>query len=81
MSFVSLFEVQKLAECVKKYLEDEEEWKNIDQEVPLKAVMDEFPDEPAYKKCKATLNSSSKFDTLVYMYIIYILHYFEVILR
>ncbi|XP_050945856.1 aluminum-activated malate transporter 9-like [Cucumis melo] len=53
-----------LQECVKKYLEDEEEWKNIDQEVPLKAVMDEFPDEPAYKKCKATLNSSSKFDTL-----------------
>ena len=50
---------------MKKYLEDEE-WKNIDQEVPLKAVMDEFPDEPAYKKCKATLNSSSKFDTLVY---------------
>lgn len=55
-----------LTECVKKYLEDEGSQNIIGQELQLpKAVMDEFPDEPAYKKCKATLNSSAKFDTLV----------------
>ncbi|XP_038876064.1 aluminum-activated malate transporter 9-like isoform X2 [Benincasa hispida] len=52
-----------LQECVKKYLEDQGEWQNF-EELPLKALMDEFPNEPAYKKCKATLNSSSKFETL-----------------
>ncbi|KAG6606059.1 Aluminum-activated malate transporter 9, partial [Cucurbita argyrosperma subsp. sororia] len=50
-----------LQECVNKYLEDE--GSNIGQQLP-KAVMDEFPDEPAYKKCKATLNSSAKFEAL-----------------
>ncbi|XP_044487572.1 aluminum-activated malate transporter 9-like [Mangifera indica] len=51
-----------LEECAKKYLEDE----GLDQDHPefSKTVMDEFPDEPAYKKCKATLNSSSKLDYL-----------------
>ncbi|CAI9094215.1 OLC1v1029912C1 [Oldenlandia corymbosa var. corymbosa] len=49
-----------LEECVKKYLADDgsnhPEFSN--------AVMDEFPDEPAYKKCRSTLNSSSKLETL-----------------
>ncbi|XP_044476790.1 aluminum-activated malate transporter 9-like [Mangifera indica] len=49
-----------LEECVKKYLEDE----GLDYPEFSKTVMDEFPDEPAYKKCKATLNSSSKLDSL-----------------
>ncbi|XP_023532729.1 aluminum-activated malate transporter 9-like [Cucurbita pepo subsp. pepo] len=52
-----------LQECVNKYLEDEGSVHNIGQQLP-KAVMDEFPDEPAYKKCKATLNSSAKFEAL-----------------
>ncbi|XP_031272856.1 aluminum-activated malate transporter 9-like isoform X2 [Pistacia vera] len=49
-----------LEECVKKYLEDE----GLDHPEFSTTLMDEFPDEPAYKKCKATLNSSSKLDSL-----------------
>lgn len=52
------------SECVKKYLEDE----GLDHPEFSKTVMDEFPDEPAYKNCKATLNSSSKLDSLVLVY-------------
>ncbi|XP_050269117.1 aluminum-activated malate transporter 9-like [Quercus robur] len=49
-----------LEECVKKYLEDEE------SEHPefTKNVMDDFPDEPAYKKCRTTLNSAAKLESL-----------------
>ncbi|KAL8543545.1 hypothetical protein ACS0TY_004194 [Phlomoides rotata] len=48
-----------LEECVGKYLEDGVE----DQEF-TKTVMDEFPDEPAYRKCRSTLNSSAKLESL-----------------
>ncbi|KAL3498934.1 hypothetical protein ACH5RR_041666 [Cinchona calisaya] len=51
-----------LEECVKKYLEDDgsnnPEFSNT--------VMDEFPDEPAYKKCRSTLNSSAKLESLAH---------------
>ncbi|KAJ0962946.1 hypothetical protein J5N97_028068 [Dioscorea zingiberensis] len=49
-----------LEECVKKYLTDD------GSESPefVKTVNDEFPDEPAFHKCRATLNSSSKLDSL-----------------
>ncbi|KAI6702055.1 hypothetical protein NL676_011191 [Syzygium grande] len=49
-----------LEECVKKYLEDD----GSDHPEFSKTVMDEFPDEPAYRKCRATLNSSAKLDSL-----------------
>ncbi|KAJ4832355.1 hypothetical protein Tsubulata_002153 [Turnera subulata] len=49
-----------LEECVKKYLEDE----GLEHPEFCKTVMDEFPDEPNYKKCKSTLNSSAKLETL-----------------
>lgn len=49
-----------LQECIKKYLEDD----GSDSLEFTKNVMDDFPDEPAYKRCKATLNSSSKIETL-----------------
>lgn len=49
-----------LEECVKKYLEDD----GSDHPEFAKTVMDEFPDEPAYRKCRATLNSSAKLDSL-----------------
>ncbi|KAK9147351.1 hypothetical protein Scep_006108 [Stephania cephalantha] len=48
-----------LEECVRKYLEVDD---GPDQF--SKTVMDEFPDEPAYKICKAALNSSAKLETL-----------------
>ncbi|KAF4354803.1 hypothetical protein F8388_018007 [Cannabis sativa] len=49
-----------LEECVRKYLsEDGSEHAEF-----FKTVMDEFPDEPAYKKCKTTLNSSAKLENL-----------------
>lgn len=49
-----------LEECVKKYLSDD------GSEHPdfSKTVMNDFPDEPAFKKCRATLNSSAKIDSL-----------------
>lgn len=31
-----------------------------------KTVMDDFPDEPAYRKCRSTLNSSAKLESLVW---------------
>ncbi|MQL91798.1 hypothetical protein Taro_024412 [Colocasia esculenta] len=49
-----------LEECVKKYLRDD----GSDKPEFVKKVMDDFQDEPAFKKCKATLNSSSKLDSL-----------------
>ncbi|XP_022892972.1 aluminum-activated malate transporter 9-like [Olea europaea var. sylvestris] len=50
-----------LEECVKKYLEDD----GSEHEEFSKTVMDEFPDEPAYRKCKSTLISSAKLESLV----------------
>ncbi|GMY30444.1 aluminum-activated malate transporter 9-like [Fagus crenata] len=49
-----------LEECVKKYLEDE----GLEHPEFLKTVLDEFPDEPAYKKCRSTLNSAAKLESL-----------------
>ncbi|XP_043718099.1 aluminum-activated malate transporter 9-like [Telopea speciosissima] len=49
-----------LQECVRKYLEDD----GSEHPEFSKTVMDEFPDEPAYKKFKATLNSSATIDSL-----------------
>ncbi|KAH9775280.1 hypothetical protein KPL71_006363 [Citrus sinensis] len=57
-SFNSL--ADSLEECVKKYLEDD----GLDHPDFTKTLMDEFPDEPAYKKCKNTLNSSAKLESL-----------------
>ncbi|KAL2517226.1 Aluminum-activated malate transporter 9 [Abeliophyllum distichum] len=49
-----------LEECVRKYLEDD------GSEYPefSKTVMDDFPDEPAYRKCRSMLNSSAKLESL-----------------
>jgi hypothetical protein len=52
-----------ILECVKKYLEDE----GLDHPEFSKTVMDEFPDEPNYRRCKSTLNSSAKLESLVNM--------------
>ena len=52
-----------ILECVKKYLEDE----GLDHPEFSKTVMDEFPDEPNYRRCKSTLNSSAKLESLVEM--------------
>ncbi|KAI7989176.1 Aluminum-activated malate transporter 9 [Camellia lanceoleosa] len=49
-----------LEECVRKYLEDD----GSDHPEFSKTVMDEFPDEPAYRKCRSTLNSSAKLESL-----------------
>ncbi|KAK4797430.1 hypothetical protein SAY86_029756 [Trapa natans] len=49
-----------LEECVKKYVEDD----GLDHPEFSKTVMDEFPDEPAYRRCRTTLNSSAKLDSL-----------------
>ncbi|XWS48862.1 hypothetical protein CRYUN_Cryun13aG0112900 [Craigia yunnanensis] len=57
-SFNSL--ADSLEECVKKYLEDD----GLDHPEFSKTVMDEFPDEPAYRKCRNTLNSSAKLESL-----------------
>ena len=51
----------EISECVKKYLEDD----GLDHPEFSKTVMDEFPDEPAYRKCRTTLNSSAKLESLV----------------
>lgn len=48
-------------ECVKKYLSDD----GSDHPEFAKTVMDDFPHEPAFKKCRATLNSSAKLESLV----------------
>ncbi|KAK1320263.1 Plastidial pyruvate kinase 2 [Acorus calamus] len=49
-----------LEECVKKYLEDD----GTDRPEFDKTVMDDFADEPAFRKCRTTLNSSAKLDSL-----------------
>ncbi|KAI8569689.1 hypothetical protein RHMOL_Rhmol02G0297000 [Rhododendron molle] len=49
-----------IIECVRKYLEDD----RSDNPEFSKTVMDEFPDEPAYRKCRSTLNSSAKIESL-----------------
>ncbi|VVA31134.1 PREDICTED: aluminum-activated malate transporter [Prunus dulcis] len=49
-----------LEECVGKYLEDD----GSEHPEFSKTVMDEFPDEPAYRKCRSTLNSSAKLEAL-----------------
>ncbi|KAB5564560.1 hypothetical protein DKX38_004614 [Salix brachista] len=49
-----------LEECVKKYLEDD----GLDHPEFSRTVMDEFPDEPDYRRCKSTLNSSAKLESL-----------------
>ncbi|WVZ72865.1 hypothetical protein U9M48_021258 [Paspalum notatum var. saurae] len=49
-----------LEECVKKYLSgDGSEHPDFS-----KIVIDDFPDEVAFRKCQATLNSSAKLDSL-----------------
>ncbi|KAF2313398.1 hypothetical protein GH714_010772 [Hevea brasiliensis] len=48
-----------LEECVKKYLEGD----GLDHPEFSKTVMDQFPDEPAYRKCRSTLNSSVKLES------------------
>ncbi|KAF3448641.1 hypothetical protein FNV43_RR09354 [Rhamnella rubrinervis] len=49
-----------LEECVGKYLQDD----GSEHPEFSTTVMDEFPDEPAYRKCRATLNSSAKLESL-----------------
>ncbi|KAJ9706069.1 hypothetical protein PVL29_001572 [Vitis rotundifolia] len=49
-----------LEECVRKYLEDD----GSDHPEFSKTVMDEFPDEPAYRRCRKTLNSSAILESL-----------------
>lgn len=49
---------------MKKYIEDD----GLDQQELSKTVMDEFLDEPAYQRCRATLNSSAKLDSLVLIF-------------
>lgn len=56
--------ISMILECVKKYLEDD----GLNHPEFSKTIMDEFPDEPAYRKCKATLNSSMKLESLVGCY-------------
>lgn len=46
---------------MKKYLNDD----GTERPEFLKTVMDDFHDEPAYRKCRATLTSSSTLDSLV----------------
>ncbi|KAK9072955.1 hypothetical protein SSX86_009391 [Deinandra increscens subsp. villosa] len=48
-----------LEECVKKYLDN-----GSVHPVSIKAFMEELPDEPAYKKCRSTLNSSAELESL-----------------
>ncbi|GAB4834494.1 hypothetical protein Ancab_032751 [Ancistrocladus abbreviatus] len=49
-----------LEECVRKYLKDD----GSEKSEFSTAVMDEFADEPAYKRCRTTLNSSAKLESL-----------------
>ncbi|CAI0417016.1 unnamed protein product [Linum tenue] len=51
---------EALEECVKKYLEDE----GLAHPEFTKTVMDEFSNEPAYTKCRSTVNSSAKLESL-----------------
>ncbi|KAF7828204.1 aluminum-activated malate transporter 9-like [Senna tora] len=50
-----------LEECVKKYLEVDD---GCEHSRLSTSVMDEFPDEPAYGKCRNTLNSGPMLETL-----------------
>lgn len=45
-----------------KYLKDD----GSEHQEFTKTVMDDFPDEPAYRKCRSTLNSSAKLESLVW---------------
>ncbi|XP_057967525.1 aluminum-activated malate transporter 4-like [Malania oleifera] len=49
-----------LEECIRKYLEDD----GSDLPEFSKTLMDAFPDEPAYVKCRDILNSSTKLESL-----------------
>ncbi|KAL6986337.1 hypothetical protein U1Q18_019705 [Sarracenia purpurea var. burkii] len=49
-----------LEECVRKYLKDDDS----DHPEFSSTLMDDFPDEPAYSKCRSTLNSSAKLESL-----------------
>ncbi|KAH6761007.1 hypothetical protein C2S52_008312 [Perilla frutescens var. hirtella] len=49
-----------LEECVGKYLKDD----GSEHPEFTNTVMDEFPDEPAYRKCRSKLNSSAKLESL-----------------
>nr|GMD05567.1 aluminum-activated malate transporter 9-like [Ipomoea batatas]GMD07538.1 aluminum-activated malate transporter 9-like [Ipomoea batatas] len=59
---VSSFNIvaDSLEECVRKYLEDD----GLSYLKFTKTVSDEFPDEPAIKNCRDTLNSATKIETL-----------------
>lgn len=59
--FLIFCTVKSFAECVKKYLEDD----GSEHQEFSKTVMDEFPDEPAYRKCRSMLNSPAKLESLV----------------
>lgn len=56
-----------ILECVRKYLEDD----GSNYPDFFKTVIDEFPDEPAYRKCKSTMNSSASLESLVAIKFIY----------
>lgn len=56
-----------ISECVKKYLEDD----GLNHPEFSSTVVDEFPDEPAYKKCKSTLCSSAKLENLVNHFVLH----------
>ncbi|KAL0393618.1 UNVERIFIED_CONTAM: Aluminum-activated malate transporter 9 [Sesamum latifolium] len=59
--FVSSFaSVADAPTKIEKYIEDD----GSDHPELTKTVMDDFPDEPAYKKCRSTLNSSAKLESL-----------------
>ncbi|XP_042004203.1 aluminum-activated malate transporter 9-like isoform X2 [Salvia splendens] len=49
-----------LQECVGKYLKDD----GCQHPEFTKTVMDDFPDEPAYRKCRSILNTSAKIESL-----------------
>ncbi|KAJ7952232.1 Aluminum-activated malate transporter like [Quillaja saponaria] len=49
-----------LEECVKKYLKDD----GSEHPEFSTTVMDEFPDEPAYTRCRSTFNSAAKLESL-----------------
>ncbi|KAK1377140.1 aluminum-activated malate transporter 9-like [Heracleum sosnowskyi] len=49
-----------LEECVRKYLGDD----GSNYPDFFKSVIDEFPDEPAYRKCRSTMNSSATLESL-----------------
>lgn len=53
--------IYDLSECVGKYLKDD----GSEHPEFTKTVMDDFPDEPAYRKCRSALNSSAKLESLV----------------